>query len=128
MVVYLLIRLSVINYYKLLKRLFFLNSVVSLEIRTSLESQHSRKPFHIRCFILRHRSSMPKHSPKMETKLEGKRNKIYRMPSFLFWVVASVIFRLILIYFPKNLNLSSRPEVSTPLTSIRRCTVFSCPS
>ncbi|PNX58988.1 phosphatidylinositol glycan anchor biosynthesis class U, partial [Trifolium pratense] len=28
--------------------------------------------------------------------------------------------RLILVYFPKNLNLSSRPEVSTPLTSIRR--------
>lgn len=31
-----------------------------------------------------------------------------------------MIFRLILIYFPNNLNLSSRPEVSTPLTSLRR--------
>ncbi|KAL4309276.1 hypothetical protein GQ457_01G000270 [Hibiscus cannabinus] len=40
--------------------------------------------------------------------------------SFWNWVVASIIFRLILIYFPKNLNLSSRPEVSTPLTSFRR--------
>ncbi|XP_039040389.1 phosphatidylinositol glycan anchor biosynthesis class U protein-like isoform X2 [Hibiscus syriacus] len=40
--------------------------------------------------------------------------------SFWKWVIASVIFRLILIYFPQNLNLSSRPEVSTPLTSFRR--------
>ncbi|XP_031250304.1 phosphatidylinositol glycan anchor biosynthesis class U protein-like isoform X1 [Pistacia vera] len=56
----------------------------------------------------------------METKVEEKRNKIYKMSSFLVWVIGSVIFRLILIYFPKNLNLSSRPEVSTPLTSIRR--------
>ncbi|KAI9075164.1 hypothetical protein K1719_042895 [Acacia pycnantha] len=39
---------------------------------------------------------------------------------FWIWVTASLIFRLILIYFPKSLNLSSRPEVSTPLTSIRR--------
>ncbi|KAJ0094083.1 hypothetical protein Patl1_15612 [Pistacia atlantica] len=59
----------------------------------------------------------------METKVEEKRNKIYKMSSFLVWVIASVIFRLILIYFPKNLNLSSRPEVSTPLTSIRRRTL-----
>ncbi|XP_022744848.1 phosphatidylinositol glycan anchor biosynthesis class U protein-like isoform X3 [Durio zibethinus] len=45
-----------------------------------------------------------------------------KTPSFSFWiwVIASIIFRLILIYFPKNLNLSSRPEVSTPLTSFRR--------
>ncbi|KAF3448498.1 hypothetical protein FNV43_RR09211 [Rhamnella rubrinervis] len=40
--------------------------------------------------------------------------------SFWLWVIASVIFRLVLIYFPKNLNLASRPEVSTPLTSLRR--------
>lgn len=40
---------------------------------------------------------------------------------FWTWVIGSIIFRLILIYFPKNLNLSSRPEVATPLTSIRRC-------
>ncbi|XP_024031943.1 phosphatidylinositol glycan anchor biosynthesis class U protein [Morus notabilis] len=39
---------------------------------------------------------------------------------FWGWAFASVIFRLILIYFPNNLNLSSRPEVSTPLTSLRR--------
>ncbi|KAI4327008.1 hypothetical protein L6164_019513 [Bauhinia variegata] len=39
---------------------------------------------------------------------------------FWIWVIASLVFRLILIYLPKNLNLSSRPEVSTPLTSLRR--------
>ncbi|CAL1401150.1 unnamed protein product [Linum trigynum] len=39
---------------------------------------------------------------------------------FTRWAVLAVIFRLTLIYFPGNLNLSSRPEVSTPLTSIRR--------
>ncbi|XP_058751285.1 uncharacterized protein LOC131624351 [Vicia villosa] len=39
---------------------------------------------------------------------------------FWTWVIGSVILRLILVYFPKNLNLSSRPEISTPLTSIRR--------
>ncbi|CAN1275181.1 Phosphatidylinositol glycan anchor biosynthesis class U protein [Linum perenne] len=39
---------------------------------------------------------------------------------FWRWTVFSVVFRLILIYFPGNLNLSSRPEVSTPLTSLRR--------
>ncbi|OMO63462.1 GPI transamidase subunit PIG-U [Corchorus olitorius] len=37
--------------------------------------------------------------------------------SFWSWAVASIVLRLILIYFPKNLNLASRPEVSTPLTS-----------
>ncbi|XP_028767510.1 phosphatidylinositol glycan anchor biosynthesis class U protein isoform X2 [Neltuma alba] len=39
---------------------------------------------------------------------------------FWIWVIASLIFRLILLYFPESVNLSSRPEVSTPLTSIRR--------
>ncbi|XP_027336011.1 phosphatidylinositol glycan anchor biosynthesis class U protein isoform X2 [Abrus precatorius] len=39
---------------------------------------------------------------------------------FWTWVIGSVILRVILLYFPKNLNLSSRPEVSTPLTSLRR--------
>ncbi|XP_038688199.1 phosphatidylinositol glycan anchor biosynthesis class U protein-like isoform X1 [Tripterygium wilfordii] len=39
---------------------------------------------------------------------------------FWAWMIASVILRLILIYFPKKLNLSTRPEVSTPLTSLRR--------
>lgn len=37
------------------------------------------------------------------------------------WTWASIILRLILIYIPHNLlNLSSRPELSTPLTSLRR--------
>ncbi|CAA7022851.1 unnamed protein product [Microthlaspi erraticum] len=39
---------------------------------------------------------------------------------FWIWALSSVAFRLILISFAGNLNLSSRPEVSTPLTSIRR--------
>ncbi|CAN6971229.1 unnamed protein product [Brassica rapa subsp. trilocularis] len=39
---------------------------------------------------------------------------------FWIWALSSVLFRLILISFAGNLNLSSRPEVSTPLTSIRR--------
>ncbi|KAE9607733.1 putative GPI transamidase subunit PIG-U [Lupinus albus] len=39
-----------------------------------------------------------------------------------FWisVLGSIIVRLILLFFPKNLNLSARPEVATPLTSLRR--------
>ncbi|KAM3321859.1 phosphatidylinositol glycan anchor biosynthesis class U protein [Capsicum chacoense] len=41
-------------------------------------------------------------------------------PHFWKWAIASIIFRLILIYFPKNLNLATRPEVSTPVTSLRR--------
>ncbi|RVW16333.1 Phosphatidylinositol glycan anchor biosynthesis class U protein [Vitis vinifera] len=43
---------------------------------------------------------------------------------FWTWAMASVIFRLVLIHFSRNLNLASRPEVSTPLTSLRRC-IFS---
>ncbi|KAF8380310.1 hypothetical protein HHK36_027792 [Tetracentron sinense] len=39
---------------------------------------------------------------------------------FWTWVTTSLFFRLLLIYFPKNLNLGSRPEVATPLTSLRR--------
>ncbi|CAI8594079.1 unnamed protein product [Vicia faba] len=39
---------------------------------------------------------------------------------FWTWVIGSVILRLILVYLTKNLNLWSRPEISTPLTSIRR--------
>ncbi|KAL2321672.1 hypothetical protein Fmac_026051 [Flemingia macrophylla] len=39
---------------------------------------------------------------------------------FWTWVLGSVAMRLILLYFPKNLNLSLRPEVSTPVTSLRR--------
>ncbi|CAL0313385.1 unnamed protein product [Lupinus luteus] len=39
-----------------------------------------------------------------------------------FWisVLGSIIFRFILFYSSKNLNLSSRPEIATPLTSLRR--------
>ncbi|KAF6154444.1 hypothetical protein GIB67_028336 [Kingdonia uniflora] len=43
-----------------------------------------------------------------------------KMRWFWFWAIASIIFRIFLIYFPKNLNLISRPEVATPLTSLRR--------
>ncbi|CAL9214738.1 unnamed protein product [Arabidopsis halleri] len=40
---------------------------------------------------------------------------------FWIWAMASTIFRLFLIFFfPENINLSSRPELSTPLTSLRR--------
>ncbi|KAK4758404.1 hypothetical protein SAY87_019705 [Trapa incisa] len=46
----------------------------------------------------------------MEEKKRGSRSAFWR------WVIASILFRLILVYFPKNLHLSSRPEVSTPLT------------
>ncbi|EOX98639.1 GPI transamidase subunit PIG-U isoform 3 [Theobroma cacao] len=52
-------------------------------------------------------------------KMGKQKNKTASF-SFWNWVIASIIFRLILIYFPKNLNLASRPEVSTPLTSFRR--------
>ncbi|KAK6947725.1 hypothetical protein RJ641_001198, partial [Dillenia turbinata] len=47
-------------------------------------------------------------------------NKKNKKLDFWIWGIASIIFRIILIYFPKNLNLSSRPEVSTPLTNLRR--------
>ncbi|XP_028086679.1 uncharacterized protein LOC114287501 [Camellia sinensis] len=43
-----------------------------------------------------------------------------KKPWFWSWAFASILFRLILIYFSQNLYLSSRPEVSTPLTSVRR--------
>ncbi|PIN10940.1 Major facilitator superfamily permease - Cdc91p [Handroanthus impetiginosus] len=50
------------------------------------------------------------------SEIGSKRKKL----GFWKWAIASVVFRLILSYFSKNLNLSSRPEVSTPLTSLRR--------
>ncbi|XP_057775730.1 LOW QUALITY PROTEIN: uncharacterized protein LOC130994677 [Salvia miltiorrhiza] len=50
------------------------------------------------------------------SKTGSNRNKL----GFWKWAIASVLFRLVLSYFSKNLNLSSRPEVSTPLTSLRR--------
>lgn len=62
----------------------------------------------------------------MEKTAEKKKKKPSESESvsgsgfgFWKWAIASVIFRLILIYFPRNLNLASRPEVSTPLTSLR---------
>ncbi|CAH9084288.1 unnamed protein product [Cuscuta epithymum] len=50
--------------------------------------------------------------------MEARRNK--PKPHFWRWAVASILFRLVLIHFLKNLNLASRPEVSTPITSLRR--------
>ncbi|KAG1362089.1 hypothetical protein COCNU_10G003080 [Cocos nucifera] len=43
-----------------------------------------------------------------------------RIRCYWGWVAAAIAFRLLLICFPKNLNLGSRPEVATPLTSLRR--------
>lgn len=43
-----------------------------------------------------------------------------KRPKFWSWALASAVFRLVLIYFSQNLNLATRPEVSTPLTSLRR--------
>uniref|UniRef100_A0A6N2L0K6 GPI transamidase subunit PIG-U n=2 Tax=Salix viminalis TaxID=40686 RepID=A0A6N2L0K6_SALVM len=39
---------------------------------------------------------------------------------FWRWLIASVMLRLILIYLPTTFNLASRPEISTPLVSLRR--------
>ncbi|KAK3417063.1 hypothetical protein EUGRSUZ_H02816 [Eucalyptus grandis] len=55
------------------------------------------------------------------TKQKTKTKKQKRARSgFWTWVVASVAFRLALVYLPRNLRLSTRPEVASPLTSIRR--------
>ncbi|XP_010676542.2 uncharacterized protein LOC104892336 isoform X1 [Beta vulgaris subsp. vulgaris] len=45
-----------------------------------------------------------------------------KVKRFWEWAIAAIIFRLILIFFfPHNLSqLASRPELSTPLTSLRR--------
>uniref|UniRef100_A0A5B6YTA2 GPI transamidase subunit PIG-U n=1 Tax=Davidia involucrata TaxID=16924 RepID=A0A5B6YTA2_DAVIN len=51
--------------------------------------------------------------------MEKTKNK-KKKPWFWGWAFASVIFRLVLIYSPKNLNFAVRPEVSTPLTSLHR--------
>lgn len=68
---------------------------------------------------------------KMGTTEESKLQRKIKRRGFWRWVIASVMFRLLLVYFPRNLNLSSRPEVSTPLTGLRRCislslSLFSC--
>lgn len=39
---------------------------------------------------------------------------------FWTWAIGSIIFRFLVIYFSQNVNLTSRPEVATPLTSLRR--------
>ncbi|KAL3818104.1 hypothetical protein ACJIZ3_004009 [Penstemon smallii] len=54
----------------------------------------------------------------MEEKTENgsKRKEL----GFWKWAMASVALRIILSFFSQNLNLSSRPEVSTPLTSLQR--------
>ncbi|GAA0172259.1 hypothetical protein LIER_26114 [Lithospermum erythrorhizon] len=51
---------------------------------------------------------------------DSKQMKPLRRFNFWKWTIISVIFRIILIYFSQNLNFSTRPEVSTPVTSLRR--------
>ncbi|KAI3422758.1 uncharacterized protein J3R85_011848 [Psidium guajava] len=58
------------------------------------------------------RETMSSTTTKTKQKLSNS--------EFWTWFAASVAFRLVLIHLPKNLHLSSRPEVATPLTSIRR--------
>ncbi|KAI3689571.1 hypothetical protein L2E82_47532 [Cichorium intybus] len=71
------------------------------------------KPQHHQSITLRSETT-----PKMEKSSEKSTKK---QPWFWSSAVASVILRLVLIiYFPNTLNFSSRPEVSTPLTSLRR--------
>ncbi|KAK9103399.1 hypothetical protein Sjap_020653 [Stephania japonica] len=43
-----------------------------------------------------------------------------KLRRFWGWAIASMLFRLALIYFPRNLNLGFRPEIATPVTSLRR--------
>ncbi|XP_068654854.1 uncharacterized protein [Aristolochia californica] len=40
--------------------------------------------------------------------------------SFWFWTMMALVLRLVLVHFSKNLNLGARPEIATPLTSLRR--------
>ncbi|GMY30214.1 phosphatidylinositol glycan anchor biosynthesis class U protein [Fagus crenata] len=57
----------------------------------------------------------------MEQEQKKKKKEEQQEASWYWiWLIGSVTFRLILIYFSKNLNLASRPEISTPLTSLRR--------
>lgn len=58
----------------------------------------------------------PKSSPSSTTSMRRKPERFWE------WAIVAVMFRLILIYFfPNTLkHLASRPEVSTPLTSLRR--------
>ncbi|XP_065625557.1 GPI transamidase component GAB1 homolog [Quercus suber] len=52
----------------------------------------------------------------MEAKEQSKKKESW----YWNWLIGSVALRVILIYFSNNLNLASRPEISTPLTSLRR--------
>lgn len=53
---------------------------------------------------------------------EEEEEKPKSLKRFWEWAISAIIFRLILIFFfPHNLSqLASRPEVSTPVTSLRR--------
>ncbi|XP_039167361.1 uncharacterized protein LOC108959227 isoform X1 [Eucalyptus grandis] len=61
---------------------------------------------------------------RRRSKRRRRRSRSARS-GFWIWLVASVAFRLALIYLLKNLHLSTRPEVATPLTSIR-CRNVTC--
>ena len=56
---------------------------------------------------------------EMEAKEQSKKKELW----YWNWLIGSVALRVILIYFSNNLNLASRPEISTPLTSLRRRTL-----
>lgn len=49
---------------------------------------------------------------------------------YWFWVAAAVLLRVALIGFSGSLKLDTRPEVATPLTSLRRrrAVCHCCPS
>ncbi|KAL2902364.1 Phosphatidylinositol glycan anchor biosynthesis class U protein [Bienertia sinuspersici] len=57
-----------------------------------------------------------------EVKTKSSTMKEKKLTRFWEWAISAIIFRLILIFFfPDHLSqLASRPEVSTPVTSLRR--------
>ncbi|GAB4856911.1 hypothetical protein Ancab_014829 [Ancistrocladus abbreviatus] len=57
-----------------------------------------------------------KHSQNNSKNLSKTKKPL----KFWEWAIASLILRLILVYFSKNLHFTSRPEVSTPLSSLWR--------
>ncbi|KAL1214735.1 hypothetical protein V5N11_019706 [Cardamine amara subsp. amara] len=59
---------------------------------------------------------------KEKKKDDGEMAEELEKNSYRFWIwsIASMIFRFCIILFPENINLSSRPELSTPLTSLCR--------
>lgn len=54
-----------------------------------------------------------------KARMEGK-TTTKKKNWFWTWAIGSIIFRFLVIYFSQNVNLTSRPEVATPLTSLRR--------